>query len=905
MSTRLRAPLKCGASFLAIALVCSGASSFAGQLPGHGHFVAGQGAITKSGGVLTIDQSSRAGIVDWKSFSVGKANSVIFDNGNGATLNIVKGGNLSRISGDLHGTGSVYLLNRSGVLIGKTGVIDTQGSFVASSRNADESAFSRDGHLRLAAAAKGNVINRGAIASNASVTLYGAVTRAGTVNARNSVETSGEAVRLDGAAISAKSWLIDPMNLTVDAAAAKTIDTALGKGTNVTLKTTNSGATGPGVQKKGDGDIIVAAPITWSTKAKLTLDSFDEIDIDREIHLKGLGELVLSLDNGDGLATWGKSGTVTFDHTTAKFVYNNASYTLAGSIANLADDIAGHPSGHFALARNYDASADGTYDSSPISTNFKGTFLALNHTISNLSIDDPTSAAVGLFARNSGAIANLHLTNASVTGLADGASVGAVAGINNEVIFYTTVSGHVLGGSDESKVGGVAGDSPSGIVYSTSSASVTAGGKSFVGGLVGYAEGAIYMSSSSGAVAAGNLGVAGGLVGYTSNAVLLSHASGRVDGDDSATLGGLVGELYQGQIDESYATGVVAGGGDSAVGGLVGNASNDSSIDKSYAMGRVTASGDVGGLIGDNDNSTVVSSHATGEVDGGVTSDVGGLIGLDTSGIIQKSYASGRVRAGSNINLGGLIGAADGDNISNSYATGAVIGGSGGSIGGLIGEMSNSAKAQNVHATGAITAEEGGEVGGAVGIISNGTLTLAYATGSVTAAGGVFADGGGLVGLVAGDGTVSKSFATGNVVGSGGSFGGFVGHLDGTITDAYARGNVSGVEDSNIGGFAGDVDGGTISTSYSAGGVTSDTGFNAGAFVGFDDAGSYSHDYWDKTTSNTGNGVGNEVSVAGITGLTNAQLKGGTPVGFNTTIWGSAASKNGGLPYLKANPPPP
>ena len=81
---------------------------------------------------LTVSQSSSKAIVDWSSFSIGQGGTVQFDNGSGATLNRVTGTSVSSIDGLLSATGSVYLINPNGVIVGKTGVVNTGGSFVAS-----------------------------------------------------------------------------------------------------------------------------------------------------------------------------------------------------------------------------------------------------------------------------------------------------------------------------------------------------------------------------------------------------------------------------------------------------------------------------------------------------------------------------------------------------------------------------------------------------------------------------------------------------------------------------------------------------------------------------------------------------------------------------------------------------
>src|SRR5580698_2328407 len=109
------------ASALASVLSVATVSASAGALPQNGHFVAGKGEIGKAGQSLTVKQSSTTGIINWNSFSIGSKNSVTFDNGSGATLNRVTGGNLSRLAGQLHATGSLYLMNSAGMVVAGSG----------------------------------------------------------------------------------------------------------------------------------------------------------------------------------------------------------------------------------------------------------------------------------------------------------------------------------------------------------------------------------------------------------------------------------------------------------------------------------------------------------------------------------------------------------------------------------------------------------------------------------------------------------------------------------------------------------------------------------------------------------------------------------------------------------------
>ena len=147
------------------ALYGAAQSAYAGPLPNGGHFVAGSGSIAGSCGALTINQTSTRGVIDWNSFSIGVGNRVAFDNGSGATLNRVTGGNMSSILGTLTATGSVYLVNPQGIVVGRGGVISTGGRFVASTLDTDNASFMNGGPLTLSGASTRRVVNLGKIGS--------------------------------------------------------------------------------------------------------------------------------------------------------------------------------------------------------------------------------------------------------------------------------------------------------------------------------------------------------------------------------------------------------------------------------------------------------------------------------------------------------------------------------------------------------------------------------------------------------------------------------------------------------------------------------------------------------------------------------------------------------------------
>ena len=117
------------------------------------------------------------------------------------------------------------------------------------------------------------------------------------------IETSGHVFNFTGGSVNAGrggAWLLDPVDLTIDATLAGTIATALNGGSNVTQQTSASGS-------GGNGDITVASGISWSTNATLTLSAYRNIAVNANITSTGGGGVVLRADNA-GTGT----GTVTF-----------------------------------------------------------------------------------------------------------------------------------------------------------------------------------------------------------------------------------------------------------------------------------------------------------------------------------------------------------------------------------------------------------------------------------------------------------------------------------------------------------------------------------------------------------------------------------------------------------------
>lgn len=677
------------------ALTCFGATlAHAQTLPTGGAFFAGTGSISSAGAKATITQSSPLGIVSWSGFSVGAGATVQFNNGSGATLNRVAGGNISQIDGKLSATGSVYLINPSGVVVGPGGRVVAGGNFVASTRDIPDNQFLAGGALTASGTSAGTVSNAGRIVSQGGdVVLIGAsasntgtiaapngtaalaagnrvvltsatgpsgisvaadvnaqgdasnsgrikaaavalasaggnvyalagnrsglvqatgtktvdgqvwltapegtTTVAGTVTARTAggdggtivangqqvaigatavlsasgkrggtvlvgvsapgganearhttiasgarilatgvgagsgghIETSGQTLSLGKATVSAGqggSWLIDPTDLTIDSAAATTINASLNGGTNVTEQTTATTPSGAGTQTAGAGDIWIAAPLAWNSSATLTLSSFNSIDVNAPITVAGAGSLVLVTNNnaggastGNGVVNFVGGANVAYTGAGGGLTINGVAFTLVSDLTTLAADILGSPSGNFALANSIDASGT-PFAHAAVGTAFTGTFEGLGNTISNLTISS-SDANVGLFAQigAGGAVRDLGLPGGSVTATASGAyNAGMLVGSNSGTLFNVYTTGTVTGSAsgNNGNVGGLVGINTAAgnisIAYATGAA--TSAGADNVGGLAGSNTGTIGNAYATGAVGTGANGNAGGLVG--------------------------------------------------------------------------------------------------------------------------------------------------------------------------------------------------------------------------------------------------------------------------------------------------------------------------------------------------------------------------------------------------------
>ncbi|KLU05679.1 Adhesin [Rhodopirellula islandica] len=176
----------------AILAGCSMPGSLLAQAPVGGNIVAGAGTIDNSVSNLTnITTSTDRAVINWEDFSVGSGHTVNFDqlSSNSAVLNRVIGSApQSLINGAITSNGNVFVSNASGVVIGSTGVINTNG-FTATTLDITNDRF-MSGDLSFSGNSDAAIVNNGLISTGdgganliaSQVFNNGTIESSGTIN---------------------------------------------------------------------------------------------------------------------------------------------------------------------------------------------------------------------------------------------------------------------------------------------------------------------------------------------------------------------------------------------------------------------------------------------------------------------------------------------------------------------------------------------------------------------------------------------------------------------------------------------------------------------------------------------------------------------------------------------------
>ncbi|WP_233858341.1 two-partner secretion domain-containing protein [Paraburkholderia sp. HD33-4] len=680
-----------------------------GILPTGGRYVAGTGTIAGTSNGLVITQpGSTHGVIDWNSFSIGANNSVTFNNGNGATLNRVTGGSPSAILGRLSATGSLYVINPQGVVVGPSGTLTTGGRFVASTLDASDSAFMNGGALVLSGNSDASVINLGKISSTGGDIFL--ISRRVVINAGSITAPNGTAELAVGEQV-----------LLQDSASSKQVFVQTGsQGTVV-----NSGSIA-GAQislQAADGNVFALAGGGTRIRATGTANRDGHVWLVADKgRVEQSGVITATNANGSG-------GTVDTDAAQAAFgataAVHAGEWNLSTPAFTIDQSAARALGGSLNSGTSVNVTTTGATGDINVASNLKWSGAA------SLTLDAYRNVSIGKGATiaNQGA-GNLSL-RADATGIDNGGSV-----TNNGTLDWSKSTGALSAFYDMNGTH-VAGTQLSNPAWKPSAFS----------GLVTQITTYRLVNSLTDLTKVGNDLAGNYALGRNIDASATSNSpfvpignsntpfTGQFDGQGntitSLTLGGL---LYSATEPQP----LVGMFGVIGTQGVVRNLDISGTANAANVSGLVsTADFDMGILAGLN-NGTVLRVSTAGTVtgygnrslfDSGAT---GGLVGVNAGSVLRSSSSADVLSPGSS---GGLVGVNSGL-ISQSFATGSVtVGGyfnTGG--GGLVG--SNSGTISQSYATG--TTRYGGcrptntHCGGAALVVENsGTITQSFATGPV------------------------------------------------------------------------------------------------------------------------------------------------------------------------------
>ena len=874
-----------------------------GVLPGEATLVSGDAAIATSGPAMTITQSSDKAILDWTDFSIGQDNTVTFLNGSGTTLNRVTGTSLSSLDGLLSATGTIYLINPNGIVVGQNGIVDVGGSFIAATHDVDTAAFLAGGDLDFSGVSDASIINLGKIAAaQGDVFLIAReVTNAGTLEAAQG--TAGMAAGYD---VLLTDGSLGDGKLQVRVGGAGTSATTRGEieaasvelranGGNIYALAGNTGGTirATGVSHSdgrifltaGDGKVTVAGGVTLaasrgaaSTLPASAAGSADAPGMQALSAASGMdgsvsdtgslllapsqamsgtgGDVILSGGkvsvSGEIAATGTEGGSVTITGTDIAVVGGriDASGETGGGTVRIGGNKHGAPGLQTAYTLYFDADSLVRADATRSGNGGQVVLWA----------EDATSFAGNISARGagSGTGGDAEVSGKAFLDYTGRTNLRGPGGAGTLLLdpYNLTISDEnsnsriiVRGSADtEFEVSFQPISPPSVIDSATVEEALSMGNVHIFTNDGGSENGDIIVNSS---------------ISWSTESLLTLTAHGDIIVNQSISSdngGGLALEYGQGAIAAgntadyyvNAAINLTSDGSFSTKLGSDGTVIDYTIITSLGSQSSVTPT-DLQGINGTWDGTSVSGYYVLGaDIDASATvgwNDGGGFSPLGNGEYFEGIF-DGLGHTISNLvidhyttsPLGLFNELAEFSEIRN---LGLVDGFMNGSdlVGGLVGE--NHGTLFNVFVTG----DAGGNsVIGGLAAINYGTITDAYVTGNVS--GGVYA--GGLVGFHYGD--ISNAFASSDV-GDTLNAGGLIALNDGNVTNAYATGDVTGSD--NAGGLI-VSNYGSVSNTYATGLVTGR--INSGGLIGFlGDSASVTNSFYNTETSgqsDTGKGTG-------------------------------------------------
>jgi hypothetical protein len=330
-------------------------------------------------------------------------------------------------------------------------------------------------------------------------------------------------------------------------------------------------------------------------------------------------------------------------------------------------------------------------------------------------------------------------------------------------------------------------------------------------------------------------------------------------------VGGLIGHVTGASLLlENFTHNSVVIGEDSYVGGIIGYISDESLVTLSSVLNNGTVSGigsnsdEVGGIVGEIDNSTVILENVTNNANVSGDDRIGGIFGsISGSSLVTltSTINNGTVIGigTESFRVGGIVGTISNSNVLfGNVSNFATVSANFIRIGGIIGFIfESSVTLTSITNSGDVTGDD--EVGGIVGEIEDSTVILENVTNNANVSG--YDDRiGGIIGRVDSNSNVTLSSVTNSgditsIANEGDEVAGIIGRIQGStvhMTDSINHGTIKGK--SEVGGLVGDITGGShvnIIRSMNYGSVTSldDSGSNSqvGGLVG--DGSDSSNDY--------------------------------------------------------------
>ena len=650
------------------ALFSSGGVAYgidASTLPTGGQITSGSGTITSSGTQMTVNQATQKMIANWATFNIGENAAVRFEQPGIAAvaLNRIADKNPSQIMGSLTSNGQVFLLNSSGIIFGKTATVNV-GGLVASSLNLLDADFLAGNDTFSNNGSSGAILNQGEIkALDGGVVALMApkVTNEGSITAN-----SGSVLLAAGNQVTLDFTGDGLINYTVDQGAVDAL-------------VENRGLI------KADGGVVVMTARAADALKMSTVNNSGVIEA-RTLQNKAGRILLLSdLENGQALV----SGTL---DASAPDGGDGGFIETSGGRVNISDGTVVttkatqgktgtwliDPDG-FTIA-----ASGGDMTGAALSSSLSGTDIEIQSTVGgsgsdgNINVNDTVTWSentLTLTATNDINVnAVMTATDASlVLNYGEGGNLNM--GFNTDGTFKGRVdflytdeadkdltpprfgSGFLtINGNDYYVIDEIEGlseiDAGDSDVYYALGSNIEAGDTVEWNDGLGFEPIGLASQNFEGVFDGLGHTISGLTIDRSedqdnSNIGLFSISSGiirnvgLVDASvkGEGNIGALVGQNDNGTISNSYVSGgSVVGSGDS-VGGLVG--CNYGTITNSHSSATVSGDSSVGGLVGEYvdyyDVGSITDSYATGSVTG-VGDDVGGLVGYSWGKVTNSFY---------------------------------------------------------------------------------------------------------------------------------------------------------------------------------------------------------------------------------------------------------------------------